>query len=615
MSKKKLRGDVRPHGQIRQSQIVTTFGPGSMVDLPDHAVIIAGLDEWNGYKGHPVVEERLAAKVKTLLGWPSVEFYAPPPDNEDPTSQITGITAWLFPEWFVAQYDVRDPATGVRSRPLVHRRDLERGHKYKRDRQDKPAKVVPIRFVQACVRGHVSDIDWQVYVHGNEDPCRRNLWLDERGTTGDLTDVVVRCECGKSKAVSAASKLADTSLGFCNGPRPWLGAYHREKCGGADGKAEINRLLIRSASNAYFAQTLSVISIPEAGGALKQAVDEVWTDFLQYCESAADVAKERRKAKVSAAIEQFSDDQVWAEVDRHRSGLPPPVGAIREAEFQTLMASAGEVGEDRPDGDFHARSVTIPKGEPTLTASIDRVVKVHRLREVIAQIGFTRFEAAVPDVNGELALDVERAALSHQQTWLPAVENRGEGIFIGFKPEAIEEWATRDAVARRARQLQAGFEAWRKTHQAKATFPGPPYVMLHTLSHLLITAVALECGYTASSIRERIYVSEGGYGLLLYTSSPDAEGTLGGLVEAADGLDRYLRHAVDLGRLCSNDPVCAQHQADNRQEDRLLLGAACHGCVLLAESSCERRNDYLDRALVVPTVDGAGAAFFDVDEP
>ena len=69
-----------------------------------------------------------------------------------------------------------------------------------------------------------------------------------------------------------------------------------------------------------------------------------------------------------------------------------------------------------------------------------------------------------------------------------------------------------------------------------------------------------------------------------------------------------------LGRLCANDPVCAQHQPDNRQEERFLLGAACHGCVLLAESSCERRNDFLDRALVVPTVDGDGAAFFNVDE-
>lgn len=242
-------------------------------------------------------------------------------------------------------------------------------------------------------------------------------------------------------------------------------------------------------------------------------------------------------------------------------------------------------------------------------------MKVHRLREVIAQIGFTRFEAAVADVNGELALDVERAALSLNQTWFPAVENRGEGIFIAFRADVMDAWAQQPAVQARGLQLLQGFNAWQSAHQGvSATFPGMPYVMLHTLSHLLITAVALDCGYAASSIRERIYVGESGCGILFYTASPDAEGTLGGLVEAGDRLDRYLRQAIDLGRLCSNDPVCAQHQADNRQEDRLLVGAACHGCVLLAESSCERRNDFLDRALVVPTVDSTGAAFFDVDE-
>lgn len=614
MAKKKTRGDVRPHAQIRQSQVVTTFGPGAMVDLPDHAVIIAGLDEWTGYRKQPIVEERLAAKVKTLLGIPSVEFYAPPADDDNPVSPITGITAWLFPEWFVAQDETRNPLTGVRSRPLVHRRDLDRGQKYRRDRTSKPAKVVPVRFVQACLRGHVSDIDWQVFVHGNDDPCRRSLWLDERGTTGDLTDVVVRCECGKLKALSAATKIEDNPLGYCNGPRPWLGNHARERCGKGDEPGQRNRLLIRSASNAYFAQTLSVISIPEAGSKVRDAVDEVWADFLQYCESVADVAKERRRAKVSAALEDLKDSDVWAEIRRRKSGGAPATRGIREAELETLMQSPDQVGDDQPDGTFYARTVPVPAGEPRLTAPIERVVKLHRMREVIAQVGFTRFEAAVSDVNGELALDVERAALSLNQSWLPAVENRGEGIFIGFTAAAMNSWTTRPAVKARGEQLSAGFDAWVKAHPGvTARFPGLPYVMLHTLSHLLITAVALDCGYAASSIRERIYVGEAGNGILLYTASPDAEGTLGGLVEAANRLERHLRQAVDLGRLCSNDPVCAQHRPDNREEERPLLGAACHGCVLLAESSCERRNDFLDRSLVVPTVDDTESAFFDVD--
>src|SRR5919109_849477 len=109
------RGDVRPAGQIRQSQMVTSFGPGAMVDLPDHAVIIGGLDHWTGYQERQISEERLAGKVKALLKREGVRFFAPPRDKDDPTAPITGVTAWLFPEWFVAQFEVREG--GLRSRP------------------------------------------------------------------------------------------------------------------------------------------------------------------------------------------------------------------------------------------------------------------------------------------------------------------------------------------------------------------------------------------------------------------------------------------------------------------------------------------------------------------
>ena len=128
-------------------------------------------------------------------------------------------------------------------------------------------------------------------------------------------------------------------------------------------------------------------------------------------------------------------------------------------------------------------------------------------------------------------------------------------------------------------------------------------------SHLLLTAVSLECGYPASSIRERVYAFDGGYGIMLYTGTPDAEGTLGDLVEAGTRIAAHLRAALELGRLCSNDPVCAQHDPQSPHEIRFLHGAACHGCVLVAETSCEQQNDFLDRSLVVPTVESLGAEF------
>ena len=219
---------------------------------------------------------------------------------------------------------------------------------------------------------------------------------------------------------------------------------------------------------------------------------------------------------------------------------------------------------------------------------------------------------SVRGAEGELALDVQRASLALESTWVPAIENRGEGVFIAFREESIAAWQERPAVRKRGDQLVEGFNAWCRAKGLRdARFPGLPYIMLHTLSHLLVTAVSLECGYAASAIRERVYAGESGYGILLYTGTPGSEGTLGGLVEVGKRIEHHLAVALEAGRLCSNDPVCAQHRSDDPLEERFLHGAACHGCLLVAESSCERRNELLDRALVVPTVEDSGAEYFE----
>jgi hypothetical protein len=243
---------------------------------------------------------------------------------------------------------------------------------------------------------------------------------------------------------------------------------------------------------------------------------------------------------------------------------------------------------------------------------IERVVLVHRLREVVALVGFTRFEALAPDIEGEFEIGVRRASLARETTWLPAIENKGEGVFLYVRRAAIEAWMARADVQARGRQLAAGFERWQQEHLGThRQFPGLPYIMLHSFAHLLITAVSLECGYPASSLRERIYAVPGvGYGVLLYTGTTDAEGTLGGLIQVGRRLHEHVRTALEMGELCSNDPVCSQHYPQNPHESRFLHGAACHGCLLIAETSCEQHNDFLDRALVVPTVDNLGVQFF-----
>lgn len=134
--------------------------------------------------------------------------------------------------------------------------------------------------------------------------------------------------------------------------------------------------------------------------------------------------------------------------------------------------------------------------------------------------------------------------------------------------------------------------------------------MLHTLSHLLIRELALECGYNAASIRERIYAEGDQAGILIYTAAADSDGTLGGLVELGkpENLGRLLRQALTRARICSSDPICSEHDPS---ADRSLHSASCHACSFVAETSCEKGNRYLDRALVLPTLEVGDAAFFD----
>jgi hypothetical protein len=283
--------------------------------------------------------------------------------------------------------------------------------------------------------------------------------------------------------------------------------------------------------------------------------------------------------------------------------------------MEMLIAAKDELGDDKPDGNFFARNLPKAVWDAPWMNTVQRVVLVHRLREVMAQVGFTRFEAVSPDIDGELEMGVRRASLAREITWLPAVENRGEGVFIQFRRQAVEDWIARPDVISRGERLLAGYEAWKGEHAGatkKFVEAGGllPYVLFHSFSHLLLTAVSLECGYPASSIRERIYtLPDVGYGILLYTGTSDAEGTLGGLIQVGRRIHEHIRNALEMGELCSNDPVCAQHEPANQHERRFLHGAACHGCLLISETSCEHHNEFLDRSLVVPTVDHLAVEF------
>jgi hypothetical protein len=535
----------------------------------------------------------------------------------------------VFPAWFTcnavetaatAEPDGAAAAAGPRRRRMVKWQalDPERRRRYQDD-AGKSHDVTPLRFVCGCQNGHLQDVPWCRVVHG-ETACAQPLWLEESGTSGDARDLRVVCGCGRSLLLPQLYQGG--RLGFCNGNRPWIGDRDPSGCIDESGKPVTLRLLSRNATHAYFPQVARVISLPEADDAIGRPVAPHLSD-LQEAQSAADIGQARKfNQAVRAALEGISDEAVFA---RLRQLLASGGGGGQEpnpriAEYELLASGAEIIGEDAPHARLHAQTLPRQQWDPDhapLLQGIGALVAVHRLREVACLYGFTRFESSPQMTDGDLedvGLAVRGAPLGAAPDWLPAIEQFGEGVFLRLEPDAIAEWLTRENTRRHLEHLEAGLT--RRTTRTGMPSQSFTYMLLHSLAHALVTEIALDCGYPASALKERIYAlpqigSEPmRCGLLVYTATAGTQGTLGGLVEITTRFAGVLESALRRLELCSSDPVCADHDPSAHSDDRATHGAACHGCLLIAETSCESRNLFLDRALLVDTMAEPGAAFF-----
>ncbi|HJP67497.1 MAG TPA: DUF1998 domain-containing protein [Sphingomicrobium sp.] len=613
--------------ELRLSQVITTYGPGAMVDLPTRSVIIGGLDRWdmtikgswqpiNEPRAVQLLEERLSQEDGPLQPGTRLSLRSPPVDPKLPGREPPGIAATVFPCWFIVNED--EHIQGGRRRRLVHWNHLDPSsgrNKFLSD-SGKKVDVTPIRFVAACKKGHIQDIDWPWQLHRGA-KCAEPLWLEEKGSTGDPRNIRIICGCGRDLSLQNAQ--AHGILGRCKGKQPWL-----DRDAG-DGCTEILRFLTRSATNAYFPQVLTVISLPAAEDDLTRRVQDHWDKLRKVTDPSLLAALRMFDDVIAANFKDVPDDQLFGAIQRHeKSVLQSLDKKPKYAEFELLASGKELIGENRPDAKLHAETLSRDRwaGNDQRLANIASVVAVHRLREVSCLYGFTRFEAAPTAIDGdieEINISVDGASLASELTWLPAIEQFGEGIFLTFDSSRIGKWLAEHGVQKREETLKRGFDKWvERRFQGRPRapdFPRATYYMLHAFSHAVMAEVALECGYPTTALKERIYAlpGEGGvdhYGLLLYTATAGAQGTLGGLLAIIPRLAEILLRSLDKLGICSSDPICSENSPENHRDDRAVHGAACHSCLLIPETSCEYRNLFLDRALVVPTLSASGCSFF-----
>jgi hypothetical protein len=610
---------VEPIGTVRRSQLISTYGIGAIVDLEKGSFMPMGLDDWEYATRLPSLTIN-ESSLEAMLGVNHFRLgpIAKAMPNSRAVSARTTAPATRFPEWHEcpkchrmgregAPFELADD--GSRLTCLAH----------------KGSKVftTPVRFVAACRRGHLNDFPWEWWAHRDraEGVCDNpSLYLRSHGRSASLADLYVTCSSCRtgdrqtSASLGSAFNREAMRGQTCSGFRPWL----RDREEGCD--AEV-RTLQRGASNIHFPTVCSALSIPPASEAAMQIVQ----DLRDVLESAPAEAVPHILAGMASKYGITVEPLLVAwrtllSLRVGRAGLTE--GLARAEEYAALCENRDDPVIAGVTPQFR-NAVSPPP--PSAARWFDLVGAVTRLREVRAIAGFSRIEP-YPVSAEKVAEAVAQNALSplsrFPKNWLPAAEIRGEGIFLRFDGEAIDRWVTANPglVARVAEiDAQSAAVATRRGYTRDYAVT-PRLLLVHSFGHALIRQISIECGYSASSLRERLYVDEACdgrppmKGVLIYTGSPDSEGSLGGLVRLASPelLEPIITRTLASVAWCGSDPVCIE--TEPAQGGERVSGAACHCCMLLPETACEKFNRELDRAVLVGDADERFAGFFETAE-
>ncbi|MBZ0217651.1 MAG: hypothetical protein K8F25_13915, partial [Fimbriimonadaceae bacterium] len=432
--------------EIRLSQLIQTFGPGAIVDLPDYSVMIMGLDSWPIAFGNqamrPIKEPRLVNYLTKLLNntedgksWlaesVTLSLYEPPLNDDIPTGrEAPAVPAVRYPRWEV----VSDPSD-------LSKQELRRFSAGEKPKGKKGQTISPIRWVAACSKGHIDDIDWRYFVHqGNK--CQQTMYMKDEGAAGDPQYITVMCDCGANRKLSEL--YTENALGTCKGYRPWIEGYTATDC------SESQRPMTRGAINNYYSQVLKLIALPTDQNEVEQKVQDhlpAFDNVKTFDEALNPI--QYGQGPIKKAFEGISQADIWAALEKIRSDQfasdSSDIENPKVQEYSILASGKNLIGENSLGARLHAATLADSdwRDQDVFdTKFIHSLIEVHRLCEVSCLYGFTRIEPApspFDEIQEDITLEVKGQSLADKVTWLPAMEQFGEGIFIRFDIEEVKD--------------------------------------------------------------------------------------------------------------------------------------------------------------------------------
>jgi hypothetical protein len=641
-------------GSARPSSLLYTYGPGAIMDLPGFSIMPAGLDDWEPiWKRREfiptIVEPRLLNVVRLHLG-PQVDALRPfpwqPKKGYTTEGNDLGIPARVFPQWlrctgcdylgplprfsYTNTHPFRPDLAQFTHKSCPGRGKARSGSVGKR--RESPA--VPAQHLLTCTNGHLDEFPYTLWVHrGGACPKAElpDLKMRDANVGGSVGSTIIcaACEATRGMAEAQGAVGRDKVPQQCRGRHPHLNAF--------DARCEARpALIMMGASNLWFPSTQSIVVMPRSDAEETEALAdrlraELGIEQIQQFGDQLAVIRALAGAR-NIDTSAVTDGDLAAAV----ADVLAPVDS--DEERQEKLAAWDPVELLVPEWRYLQKPALFPQQQnssglmvteiqrgPSLHPRIARVVAVNQMKKVNAVLGFTRLDEM--DRVNDLASRLVKLTRNGRPTWVPATEDRGEGIFLQLDLDAVNTWEQTILAsplwdAHRAahrRNFQRRFSETAKLVDPDTRLPAPRYWLLHTFAHALIREMAMSCGYGAASLSERIYgwaptpQRDGAAGLLICTTASDSEGTLGGLVALSEPsrLQGLVVSALRRASRCSSDPVCAMRTPSDPED--FLHGAACHCCSFASETSCENANRFLDRRflLSLPSTTGdAVPAFF-----
>ena len=635
--KDKVRLNKVTHS-VRASQAVIQYGVGAMVDFPEQTLMTAAPEMWD----ESVIEIHDERLEKVL----HVDYFGMPGSKDEGRYQ-NGVSYARFPEWYfcprcrrfqpLKEWIKEYKSTAKNKQRLENDPYMVKRLKCSTCFQD----LVVARIVTACSNGHIDDFPWVKWVHaknmlGSRKVCDnpKLKFTTSASSSAGLEGLSITCVNCNAKATlkdafdKDALRKLDEKTGYsfdfhCCGRHPWKN--EKETCG------EYPHVLQRGGSSVYFPISVSSLVIPPYSSKLTAMVQNSskYSDFRKSISESIKtlsglgipVTQEMKDNVIQQKISEYSEkiateigrkeQQVKTILERRWAGNDESysTGSVRYR-AEEYSALSGEITLEDPNGEFVREGTDISLyGIPF----VKNVSLIHKIREVQALTGFSRLEPVDADNISEGGKIKAVSIKKNDTNWYPGYEVRGEGIFIEFDSDAIDLWrSSNEEIKRRVDLLNENYAKSYYGGQRPRTISAK-FLLLHTISHLLMKQLSFECGYNIASIKERLYCSEASEGkcmsgILIYTASGDSEGTMGGLVRQgrADMFPTIFRKAIESAINCSNDPVCSLSMGQGR--DSLNL-SACHSCCLVPETSCEEFNVFLDRGVVIGTFENSSIGF------